>query len=231
MRPEVKTIVLSLPFGLGKVNCYLVKTAGGYVLIDTGLDRQRAHLERHLAGAGCKPGNLVLIVLTHGDTDHAGNCAYLRKKYGARIAIHHSESQVVERGDMTLSRKYLSRFAKTAFLLVGLGRSDRFEPDLYLEDGQDLSAYGFDARVVHLPGHSHGSIGILMEDGDASAGHGQILFCGDLLTNPGKPGLNALMDDHAAANDSLRKLSGLEISTVYPGHGKPFPMQAVSPPA
>ena len=73
MRPVVKTITLSLPFGLGRVNCYLLKTAGGYVLIDTGLDRQRAALEKQLARAGCEPGNLGLIVLTHGDVDHAAN--------------------------------------------------------------------------------------------------------------------------------------------------------------
>jgi hydroxyacylglutathione hydrolase len=105
MPQEVKIIPLSLPLGLGKVNCYLIKTDNGCVLIDTGLDRQRANLEGELVSAGCQPGNLKLILVTHGDSDHSGNAAYLREKYGAKIAVHRGESKVVERGDMILNRK------------------------------------------------------------------------------------------------------------------------------
>jgi glyoxylase-like metal-dependent hydrolase (beta-lactamase superfamily II) len=47
------------------VNCYVVEADGTYVLIDTGLSRRRADLERGLEGAGCRPGSLRLIVLTH----------------------------------------------------------------------------------------------------------------------------------------------------------------------
>ena len=90
-----------------------------------------------------------------------------------------------------------------------------FEPDVFLEDEQDLSAYGLDARVVHLPGHSSGSIGILAGDGD--------LFCGDLLVNVMRPSLHYYIDDLAQAHESIRKLRGLGVETVYPGHGKPFP--------
>ncbi len=65
----------------------------------------RDALEKELENAGCKPGNLQLIVLTHGDTDHAGNCAYLREKYGAQIAMHSDDSGMVERGYPSWNRK------------------------------------------------------------------------------------------------------------------------------
>jgi len=90
---------------LGGVNCYLAKTDVGYILIDTGFLSKRAKLEQELAAAGCRPGNLNLIILTHGDTDHADNAAYLREKYGAKIALHPVEAPVVERGDMSCTRK------------------------------------------------------------------------------------------------------------------------------
>ena len=45
---------------LGGVNCYLVKTAPGYILIDTGYAAKRADLEKALAQAGCRPGSLPL---------------------------------------------------------------------------------------------------------------------------------------------------------------------------
>jgi len=80
MPQEIKTI------NLGGVNCFLVKTGDGHVLIDTGLPTKRTDIEKELESAGCKPGNLKLIVLTHGDFDHTGNVAYLRKKFGTKIA-------------------------------------------------------------------------------------------------------------------------------------------------
>jgi len=102
-------------------------------------------------------------------------------------------------------------------ILFGFTKSDRSKPDLSIEDGYDLSGYGFDAKVLSIPGHSKGSIGILTAGGD--------LFCGDLLINMDKPVLNDIIDDSAAANASVERLKSLEIDTVYPGHGKPFPME------
>ena len=100
---EITTINLKWLFV--DVNCYLVKTGDGYILIDSGLSNRRANLEKALENAGCKPGNLKLIIITHGDVDHIGNCAYLREKYGVKIAVHPGESRAVEYGDMLSNRK------------------------------------------------------------------------------------------------------------------------------
>ena len=217
MPQEIKTINLLLPYRLGSVNCYLTKTDTGYILIDTGCTRKRTDLEKELESAGCKSGNLQVIVLTHGDFDHSGNAAYLRRKFGARIAMHHDDSGMVERGNMFWNRSKSNILIRMiAPILFRFGKSERFKPDSYIEDGDDLSENGFDARVLHIPGHSKGSIGILTSGGD--------LFCGDLLENIHKPNLNSIMDDLTTANTSVEKLNKLSIRTVYPGHGKPFPM-------
>jgi len=226
MLQEIKTIRLPLPYHLGSVNCYLIATDIGYILIDTGGSNKRTDLEKELESAGCRPGNLKLIVITHGDFDHTGNAAYLRKKFGTRIAMHENDSGMLEHGNMFWNRKkgnFLIR--KIAPILIRFGKSDRCKPDLTFDDGYDLSEYGFDAKVLSIPGHSRGSIGILTAGGDPSAGSGQALFCGDLLDNTDKPVLNSIMDDSAAANASVEKLKSLKINTVYPGHGKPFPME------
>jgi len=44
--PEIKVITLLLPYRLGSVNCYLVETDTGFVLIDTGGSNKRAELEK-----------------------------------------------------------------------------------------------------------------------------------------------------------------------------------------
>ena len=221
MPQNIRTISLLLPYKLGSVNCYLIETDTGYILIDTGCSNKRTDLEKELESAGCKPGNLKLIVLTHGDFDHTGNAAYLRKKFDTKIAMHYDDSGMVERGNMFWNRKKGNILLRMiASILFGFGKSERFKPDYYIGDGYDLSRYGFDAKVLHIQGHSKGSIGILTAGGD--------LICGDLLSNwdkPDQPDINSIMDDSAAANTSVEKLKSLKINTVYPGHGKPFPME------
>jgi hydroxyacylglutathione hydrolase len=217
--PGITIIILSLPFRLGSVNCYLVGTSTGFILIDTGGSNQRAQLADELTLAGCKPGNLQLIVLTHGDFDHAGNCAYLRREFGTRIAMHRGDSGMVERANMFSNRRSGNvLFRMVAPILFRFSRSDRFEPDVYVEEGYRFTEYGFDAEVLSIPGHSKGSIGILTAGGD--------LFCGDLLQNHGTPDTGSIIDDPAEADASIEKLLGHDIHTVYPGHGLPFAMAA-----
>ena len=212
---KIITICLSLPYKLRTVNCYLIETDIGYILIDTGCSNKRTELKKELERAGCKPGNLKLVVLTHGDFDHSGNAAYLREKFGAMIAMHHDDSGMVERGNMFWNRRKGNiLLGVIARILFRFGKKERFKPDIYIDEGYDISEYGLDAKVLHIPGHSKGSIGIQTADGD--------LFCGDLLENIDKPALSSIMDDLSAANASVEKLKKLRIKTVYPGHGVPF---------
>lgn len=213
---EINTI------SFGGVNCYLITTATGFVLIDTGYAKHRADVEKELENAGCTPETLKLILLTHGDFDHSGNAAYLRGKYGAKIAMHSADKGMVEKGDLFYNRNanFLMRIMGKIllfFLRGGLKKTDRFTPDMHIDDGLDLSEFGFDAKVIYIPGHSKGSIGILTNGGD--------LFCGDLLENTKKPAKNSLISDKDAFGASVEKLNGLKISMVYPGHGEPFPME------
>lgn len=218
MTQDITFVNLGLPFRLGKVNCYLIATGTGYVMIDTGPPNQRSELDSALERASCNPGRLRLIVITHGDFDHIGNAAYLRHKFGAKIAMHAGDSGMAERGDMFWNRKGGNRLLRTfAPILFRFSKADRFEAHVHLQDGSDLSGFGLDAEVIELPGHSSGSIGVLTADGD--------LFCGDLLENNDSPAPGSIVDDAPAAQASLDRLRSLNIRTVYPGHGQPFSMQ------
>jgi glyoxylase-like metal-dependent hydrolase (beta-lactamase superfamily II) len=211
--------IITTPFVFNtSVNCYLVRTGDRFVLIDTGMAKNRSAIEKELENAGCQPGNLTLIVLTHGDFDHCGNAAYLQKKFGTQIAMHEDDSGMVERGDMLWNRNKQNILIRIIFrLFFRLSKSDRFKPDLCIDEGYDFSGYGFDAKVLEIPGHSKGSIGVLTARGD--------LFCGDLLVNTDKPVKNTLVDDSVVLDASVEKLKTFKIKTVYPGHGKPFQME------
>ena len=213
---EIKTISFS------GVNCYLLTTKTGFVLIDTGYSKNRVDVKRELESSGCTPETLKLILLTHGDFDHSGNAAYLRKKYSVKIAMHIDDEGMVEKGDLFYNRNanFLMRMIGKImlfFLRGGLKKDERFTPDLHIDGGYGLSEFGLDATVLYVPGHSKGSIGILTSTGD--------LFCGDLLENTKKPAKNSLIADKKAFNESVEKLKELKISIVYPGHGEPFTME------
>lgn len=217
MTTSIQTITTPFAFNI-TVNCYLVQTDEGYILIDTGMPNQRKAIGDALEQGNCQIGSLKLIILTHGDIDHCGNAAYLHQKFGVPIAMHFDDVGMVECGDMFWNRKNPNPLIKVLFgLFFGLRKVDRFTPDLCLEDRSTLSEYGLDAEVIHLPGHSKGSIGVLMPTGD--------LFCGDLLGNTNKPELWSIIDDPAAAHTSVETLDNLPINTVYPGHGQPFPIE------
>lgn len=223
MPQQIHPITLQLPLRMGSVNCYLVQGDKGFVLIDSGMPASRKALLQALERLGCQPGQLKLLVITHGDFDHTGSAAHLREAYGAKIAMHRDDSGMAEQGDMFFNRQPRNALLrKLAPALIGFGKAQRFTPDVLLGEGDDLSPYGFAARVLSIPGHSKGSIGILTAAGD--------LFCGDLLANVGKPALGDIIDDMPAAEASLQRLRGLNVGMVYPGHGEPFPMNALIAP-
>ena len=79
--------------GLASVNCYLLAAGDGFVLIDAGKPESRAGIDARISAAwAARRVRRRLIVLTHGDYDHAGNAAFLRAKHGAQVAMHHADA-------------------------------------------------------------------------------------------------------------------------------------------
>ena len=206
---------------LEKVNCYLIETEKGFILIDTGFSKSRSKIDAFLSNKGITPENkkLILILLTHGDFDHTGNAKYLKEKYDSKIAIHNDDIGMVEHGDITWNRNmniFLRILGKLMTVLLGmqLKKEDRFLPDIVLENGQKLDDYGLDAEIITLPGHSKGSVGVLTKDGH--------FFCGDILENIEQPAQARMVSDSNDMKKSIEKIGSLEFKYVYPGHGRPF---------
>jgi glyoxylase-like metal-dependent hydrolase (beta-lactamase superfamily II) len=215
MEEDIKVINLSF------VNAFLVKIKGGFALIDTGLSRQWEKLEKILISEGCLPNKLKIVILTHGDGDHIGNAKKLGEKYKVKIAIHKADYNWLESGEIP-KRKVKAGFMKVLlalFLLFRKNKADKnlFKADLFLKDNESLKKYGFDAKVIHTPGHSSGSVVILTK--------GKNLFAGDTLENRKKPKTAQIIENEDDLKNSLKKIKKLDIKMVYPGHGKPFLMK------
>jgi hydroxyacylglutathione hydrolase len=156
-----------------------------------------------------------------GDFDHTGNCAELQQKFHVKIAMHPGDVGMVKTG------KPVKRQAKSLpgklFLWLGVrmgGNFRQFEPDILLENGQELTEYGLSARVIHTPGHTKGSIAILTTDGR--------LFAGDTVSNRSKPNSAPFIENKQELQASLMILKDTKAQMVYPGHGKPFAFEMLA---
>jgi hydroxyacylglutathione hydrolase len=205
---------------LGFVNVFLIETGDGFVLVDTGVAQKWPTLEAELIKEGCLPDKLKLVIVTHGDFDHTGNCAQLQRKYNAKIAMHDGDIEMVRTG-VLIERKIHGIIGRLVMWMGkrAIGEFDRFQPDILLQNGEVISMYGLTLKVIHTPGHTRGSVCILTNDGQ--------LFVGDMLANRMKPGFPPFIENDEALHKSLDVIKRLDARIVYPGHGKPFPFEVL----
>lgn len=224
---------------LDGVNCYLGKEnekfilfdTGGHMILDKTFDNRYNALLTQLKAYGCTSENLKLIVLTHGDNDHIANASALRNYFGTKIAIHKEDRVLAENPDIDMvmnTFKYRGVLFKLVFFIMKkqihkimvktLEDYERFHPDIFLDDGDKLNEYGFNAQILHLPGHTPGSIAVLTANGELIAGD---LFA---VNKPGKPETALLAYDFNILKASVDRVKSIGVKTVLPGHGDPFDM-------
>lgn len=220
MRPDQASILEPLSQDLYRIrgsfgsNIYLI-TEGGLTLVDGGFPMDLPVIHLGLRALGASQRDIGLVIATHYHGDHTGTVAGLRRRYGARSAIHREDGAFAcaQRPQETTDVAFLKLLFYTAFW--PLFRYRHFQPDRYLEDGEVIDLLG-GLEILHTPGHSPGSVCLYGRERG-------ILFSGDLVRNEkgvleGPP--PHFTPDEGAARSSLRRLSGLDFEMLLPGHGE-----------
>lgn len=215
-----------VPIALGFDQCFLLK-GDDVVAVDAGQPKTAPKFARALAGAAIGLHDVKLVVLTHGHWDHIGSASEIQSLTGASLAMHRSEADGVASVPTPLSpgvtlwgriftslHKLFMPFIKVPPVIV----------DVVLGNGElSLADYGIPGHVIHTPGHTSGSVSVVLETGEA--------FVGDLAMNRFplrlSPGLPIFAEDWEAVLDSWRTLIERGVKTVYPAHGKPFPAAVI----
>lgn len=200
-----------------ETSCYLLRGQGGIVLIDPGPVRGAETVIAGAERAGVQPGDVRLILVSHGHLDHYGAAPEVRAWCGAPVAAHPGEPEFSRdrRNALPPAQTLRGSIIRWFYLLFSpLARFVPLEADLPLDGGADLSPYGVDAKTVLLPGHSPGSLGALTADGD--------LFVGDLFVNYTVPSEPIYVWDLEAWRRSCEQVRAMEPHMVYVGHGEPF---------
>lgn len=196
----------------GTDNCYIVYDGKNAILFDTA---SKENLQQ--VSDECSKYDLKLIVLSHPHFDHAENADALSKKFNVPVAYNEKDDGIFDDYDSQPLHSYgLVGFVVLKASLKVLSRTKVTRPQnrFFVKEGDTLAEYGFpDIKVTELPGHSKGSIGLLVAD-DA-------LLAGDALDNWIRPGMGHLYTDLEAEKKTVEKIRTFGKRTYYYGHGKP----------
>jgi len=214
------------PIKLGVARCYVIQ-AEGTILIDGGAPKQARNFMKGIESLSINPKDIHLIAITHGHWDHIGSAKEIKEITGAKIALHRNEKDWLEKSLMPLPPAVTlwgRIFAKIMAMFMPLIHVPATTVDVVLGDEElSLAEYGIPGRIIPTPGHSMGSVSVLLETGDA--------FVGDLAMNglPMRigPGLPIFAEDLQKVKRSWQLLLDKGATTVYPAHGKPFPADAI----
>ncbi len=213
-----------VPIRLSISNAFLLKGTHP-VLIDTGCPNDHATLLKALAREGVAVRDLALILHTHGHRDHAGGTWQLKQMTAAPAAIHPADADMLRQGaNRTLTPTSLTGYLIRPFVDRPF---PKLEPDILVGEETDLRPYGVPGRILLTPGHTAGSIAVVLDSGDVLAG--DLLIGGYLggLWAAHRPGYPYFTEDMTTMQASIRKLLAQPVTRLYVGHGGPLEAQAV----
>lgn len=188
---KIKRIVV----GVYAVNCYIVYNdeKKGFI-VDPGGDYDDI----------CKfieQENITLefILLTHGHADHIGAVKFLKENFNLPIYVSERERNLLKNPVINLSTT-IPPFKKL-----------QLNADVYLKDGDNINFYGENLTVMETPGHTDGSICVLMND---------VIFTGDTLFRMSIGRSDLAMGNYEDIMLSLKKIYKIEGEyKILPGHG------------
>ena len=212
---------------LGMNSCYLIGGSKGIIMVDGGMPNKITAFKRKLGRLHIRPDAIKLIVLTHSHFDHAGSAKEIKDLTGAKIVIHEIERSYLEESGMIIP-KGVNTYGKILQpLLFSIFRRLSFprpKADILVNDkGLSLSEFGLEGSIVHTPGHTPGSLSVVLNSGEAFVGcmaHNNFPF----RLNPGLP-IFAL--DIEKVKESWKLLFAKGARTIFPGHGNPFPVEVM----
>jgi hydroxyacylglutathione hydrolase len=212
---------------VGVTNIYVLQDRGT-VLIDPAGPARSPTVPRKVMELLGAPPRLDLMVVTHAHFDHVGASVSLHQATGAPLAVHREDAAWLKEGKVVWP-KGVTTWGKVfrtvgGPLMIPFLRVPAIAPDLLVGDeGLDLEPYGVEGRIVYTPGHSPGSLSVVLPSGEA--------FVGDLAMNGPPmclhPSFGVFAHQPELVMASWRRLLAMGVRTVYPAHGRPFPASAL----
>jgi glyoxylase-like metal-dependent hydrolase (beta-lactamase superfamily II) len=177
------------------------------VLIDTGYKADFTETVRKFQALGVDPATVGLIVNTHTHCDHVGGNRRIQEASGCEIALHRIGKHFIDqRDDWSTWWRYYGQ------------KAEFFTCTRALEDGDLIDVGPHRFQVLYTPGHAADGIVLYCPTS-------RILISSDTLWQQDMAVMTLAVEGSRALfdmADSIEKIAGLDVETVYPGHGPPF---------
>ena len=206
---------------LGFTKIYLLKAKEGYIQFDTGYANTIDKYLELLKQKNIALNEIKLIVVNHAHFDHVGALKKVKELTGAQVLVHEKEAKYIKRGksaevkSTNLRNKILFKLLPKSMLLF-----DSVEPDILIKDNYSLKEFGVDAKVIHSPGHTPGTLSIITKKGNAILGcsvHGFPLRL--------RPGLPTVASDINQVISSWKRIIEEGAKVLHSSHGKPLSVE------
>ena len=191
---------------------------GDVLLVDAGFRGSSGRIVRGLDAFGISTDQVRRVVVTHAHPDHSGGLGELVAGRGIAVAVHRLEADIIEGTAPTRSPLQSALLATAAQPMLTRLMGNPVPVDDHLEDG-DTIPFGTEVRVVHLPGHTPGSIALHLPER-------RVIIIGDSLQyklgwrlSPPAPGVTQRPRE---AMQSLEKLLDLDFDTICFSHFPPM---------
>jgi len=213
MRQEVYSVRSSI------VNTYIVRGQRS-IIIDTGMPGFGERILAKMGQYSIKMGDVSLILITHGHHDHYGSAAFLKEKTGAPVAIHRDDAAALRTAvnPPLYPVGVTGRFMEAVSGMLKIPRIQGMEPDIVIDTELDLAAYGIEGKVIPTPGHTTGSVSVLLAGGCALVG--DMIFGGMLRKHA--PNFPYFCRDKEQLLKSIQLILDKNPKIIYSGHGGPF---------
>lgn len=209
----MKEIMTGITWLLGQgfdCNVFIIESKGESLLVDSGLGggmMQSFGLQKNSVNEleeAINLKNVKQVLLTHGHIDHVGGVMALQSKLDLEVITSEIEAKHLKVGDSS----YIEPFLGSKCPTVTVSRE--------VNEGTFLDVGEFSFKVLHTPGHTHGSISLWDS-------RNQILISGDTVFPQGSFGRTDLRTgDSKELIASLERLSHLKVKFLLPGHIPPL---------
>ena len=205
---------------VGFSNSVLIVNGSNSIIIDTGVRGNLHHFKTLFKQFRLNAGDIKLIILTHTHYDHTGNLKSLAELTGAKVLVHKNEFENLKNGFIPIPKglgnytRFISNIGRIVYPKYASPKP--FVADLINKNEYDLAEFGIDGKILSTPGHTAGSQSVII---------GKKLISGDTFIHmPNGVIFPHFCDDPKTLLATWQKLFDLGIEEIYPGHGKPFPV-------
>ena len=200
-------------------NAYVIENGDKSILVDASNKNKAEKILKAIKDIGLEPSSIAVIILTHAHYDHVGSLPELRRQTGAKVIAHEVDRDSLLAGFTDLPKgtnplfRFIISIARTFF--ENHGAFDPVEPDILINKKYDLNEFGVNAFIQPTPGHTAGSLSLIIEDKHA--------FVGDTAFNIRKKSVYPpFANNEKELIRSWKILLDTGAQYFWPGHGKMF---------